>query len=175
MEKVYERNFTKKLKKNSNTSFCIIIDINIYICNCSCTIFLAQTRLIRPRSKALLTINIRRGWVKELSLSESIRSDTWIALLQENQKTRMNFLRIFLFLQFLIQSFSVPFFEGLHYIIQFPFSHLSLTLVDHLNIYLSACPIRRLHLSPCELQRPRRYCSGVISSLMRPRGWLGCN
>ena len=67
-------------------------------CICSCTISLAQIQFIRPRPKAQLTINIRRGWVKELSLSESIRSDTWIALLQKKQNTRMNFSRIFLFL-----------------------------------------------------------------------------
>ena len=42
--------------------------------------------------KAQLTINIRRGWVKELSLSESIRSDTWIALLQKNQKYKNELL-----------------------------------------------------------------------------------
>ena len=49
--------------------------------NCSCTIFLAQILLIRPWPKAQPTINICRGWVKELSLSEPIRSDTWTVLL----------------------------------------------------------------------------------------------
>ena len=37
---------------------------------CSYTIFLAQTLLIRLWPKAQSTINICRGWVKELSLSE---------------------------------------------------------------------------------------------------------
>ena len=50
---------------------------------CSCTIFLAQILLIRPWPKAQPTINICRGWVKELSLSEPIRSDTWTILLQK--------------------------------------------------------------------------------------------
>ena len=54
--------------------------------NCSCMIFLTRIRLIRPRPKAQLTINIRRGWVKELSLSEFIRFDTWIALFTEEAK-----------------------------------------------------------------------------------------
>ena len=54
--------------------------------NCSCTISLAQIRFVRPKPKAQLTINICRGWVKELSLSESIRSDTWIALFTEEAK-----------------------------------------------------------------------------------------
>ena len=43
--------------------------------NCSYTIFLAQTLLIRLWPKAQPTINICRGWVKELSLSELTRSD----------------------------------------------------------------------------------------------------
>ena len=50
---------------------------------CSCTIFLAQILLIRPWPKAQPTINICRGWVKELGLSEPIRSDTWTILLQK--------------------------------------------------------------------------------------------
>jgi len=66
--------------------------------NCSCTIFLAQIRLIRPWPKAQPTINICRGWVKELGLSESVRSDTWKALLQKNKNTRMDLSRISLFL-----------------------------------------------------------------------------
>ena len=53
--------------------------------NCSCTIFLAQILLIRPWPKAQPTINICRGWVKELSLSEPIWSDTWTALLQKTK------------------------------------------------------------------------------------------
>ena len=55
----------------------------IYIC--SCTIFLAQILLIRPWPKAQPTINICRGWVKELSFSEPIRSNTWTVLLQKTQ------------------------------------------------------------------------------------------
>ena len=51
--------------------------------NCSCTIFLAQTLLIRPWPEAQHTINICRGWVKELSLSELSRSNAWKILLQE--------------------------------------------------------------------------------------------
>ena len=51
--------------------------------NCSCTIFLAQTLLIRPWPEAQHTINTCRGWVKELSLSELSRSDAWKILLQE--------------------------------------------------------------------------------------------
>ena len=39
-----------------------------------------------PKHKAQLTIDICRGWVKELSLSESIWSDTWIALFTEGAK-----------------------------------------------------------------------------------------
>ena len=64
-------------------SFLMILNIDVF---CSCTISLAQIRFIRPGPKAQLTINIRRGWVKELSLSESIRSDTWIALFTEEAK-----------------------------------------------------------------------------------------
>ena len=45
--------------------------------NCSCTIFLAQLLSIRPWPKAQHTMNVRRGWVKELGLSESVRSDAW--------------------------------------------------------------------------------------------------
>ena len=48
---------------------------------CSCTIFLAQILLIRPWPKVQPTINICREWVKELSLSEPIRSNAWIILL----------------------------------------------------------------------------------------------
>ena len=36
-----------------------------------------------PKHKAQLTIDICRGWVKELSLSEPVRSDTWTTLLQK--------------------------------------------------------------------------------------------
>ena len=53
----------------------------IYICGC--TIFLAQILLIRPWPKAQPTINICRGWVKELNLSEPIRSNAWTVLLQK--------------------------------------------------------------------------------------------
>ena len=86
--------------------------------NCGCTIFLAQILLIRPWSKAQPTINICRGWVKELSLSEPIRSDTWTILLQKNKNTRMDLSRLILFLQFLIPFFR-PFLWGtpLHYIV----------------------------------------------------------
>ena len=52
---------------------------------CSYTIFLAQILLIRPWPKAQPTINICRGWVKELSLSELTRSNTWTILLQEQE------------------------------------------------------------------------------------------
>ena len=53
--------------------------------NCSCTIFLVQTLLIRPWLKAQHKINLCRGWVKELSLSELSRSDAWTILLQEQE------------------------------------------------------------------------------------------
>ena len=87
------------------------------ISTCSCTIFLAQIRLIRPRPKAQLTINIRREWVKELSLSESIRSDTWIALFTEEAK-HQNELLTYISISLVPHTvFFVPFFEGLHYII----------------------------------------------------------
>ena len=56
---------------------------SIDLVNCSCTIFLAQILLIRPWPKTQPTINICRGWVKELSFSEPIRSDTWTVLLQK--------------------------------------------------------------------------------------------
>ena len=54
---------------------------------CSCTIFLVQILLIRPWPKAQHTINLCRGWVKELSLSEFSRSDAWTTSLQK-QKTQ---------------------------------------------------------------------------------------
>ena len=53
---------------------------------CSCTIFLVRILLIRPWPKAQHTINLCRGWVKELSLSEFSRSDAWTTSLQK-QKT----------------------------------------------------------------------------------------
>ena len=59
--------------------------------NCSCTIFLVQTLLIRPWLKAQHTINLCRGWVKELSLSELSRSDAWTILLQK-QKHKNGYL-----------------------------------------------------------------------------------
>ena len=52
---------------------------------CSCTIFLVQILLIRPWLKAQHTINLCRGWVKELSLSELSQSDAWTMLLQKQK------------------------------------------------------------------------------------------
>ena len=59
--------------------------------NCSCMIFLVQTLLIRPWAKAQHTINLCRGWVKELSLSELHQSDAWTILLQK-QKHKPGYL-----------------------------------------------------------------------------------
>ena len=99
--------------------------VNIY---CSCTIFLAQILLIRPWPKAQPTINIRRGWVKELSLSESIRSDTWTALLQKNKNTRMDFSVYFYFFSSSYSIFSSP------------------SLRDLITLYSSPSLISALHL-----------------------------
>ena len=151
------------MKNNNNTNT-----------KCSCTIFLAQILLVGPWPKAQPTINICREWVKELSLSELIRSNAWIILLLKRKTQGWSSTIWFYSFLFWIQFF-VPFYEGLPYIIYFLSSHLNLTLVDHLSIYFSTCPISRPHHSLCELQRPRWYCSGVFSSLMRPRGWLGRN
>ena len=52
---------------------------------CSCTIFLVQILLIRLWPKAQHTINLCRGWVKELSLSELSQSDAWTMLLQKQK------------------------------------------------------------------------------------------
>ena len=84
--------------------------------NCSCTIFLAQTLLIRLWPKAQPTINICRGWVKELSLSELIRSDAWTILLQK-QKHKDGYLTEDSISSVPNTVFLSLFFEGLHYII----------------------------------------------------------
>ena len=60
-------------------------------CNCSYTIFLVQILLIRPWPKVQHTIDLCRGWVKELSLSELSRSDAWTILLQK-QKHKNGYL-----------------------------------------------------------------------------------
>ena len=46
--------------------------------NCGYTISLAHVLLIGLRSKAQPTMNVRRGWVKELGFSEPARSGAWI-------------------------------------------------------------------------------------------------
>ena len=83
---------------------------------CGCTICLAQTLLIRPWPKAQPTINICRGWVKELGLSELIRSDAWKILLQK-QKHKDGYLTKDSISSAPNTVFLSLFFEGLHYII----------------------------------------------------------
>ena len=83
---------------------------------CSRTIFLVQILLIRPWSKAQHTINLCRGWVKELSLSELSRSDAWTMLLQKQKTQEWKFSRRFYFLG-TDNTFFLSLFEGLHYII----------------------------------------------------------
>ena len=82
---------------------------------CSCTIFLVQTLLIRPWPKTQHTINLCRGWVKELSLSAFSQSDAWTILLQK-QKHKHGYLTENS-ISWVPNTFFVPLFEGLHYII----------------------------------------------------------
>ena len=77
----------------ANSIWCLIVSKLCHLVHirklthyaCSCTIFLVQTLLIRPWPKTQHTINLCRGWVKELSLSELIRSDARTILLQEQK------------------------------------------------------------------------------------------
>ena len=94
---------------------------------CSCTIFLAQILLIRPWPKVQPTINICREWVKELSLSEPIRSNAWIILLPK-MNTRMELHCMILFLFVLNTVFPSP------------------SLRDSLTLYSSPHLISTLHL-----------------------------
>ena len=64
---------------------CIYLGLQASIYNCSCTIFLVQILLIRPWPKAQHTINLCRGWVKKLSLSELSQSDAWTTSLQKQK------------------------------------------------------------------------------------------
>ena len=84
--------------------------------NCSCTIFLVQILLIRPWPNVQHTINLCRGWVKELSLSELSRSDAWTTSLQKPKTQEWMSHRRLYFLG-TDNTFFVPFFEGLYYII----------------------------------------------------------
>ena len=120
----------------------------------SCTIFLVQILLIRSWPKTQHTINLCRGWVKELSLSKLSRFDAWTMLLQKQKAQEWKFNRRFYFLS--TDNTSLPLLlwgTPLHYI---GLSFLS----EPYTCWSSKPPLEHLsYQTPlsllCELQWPR--------------------